>query len=362
MFEKENPNIELTILDLTANYYAPPEPDKTDPSYIGDVRTDVYELDSVFLADFVKNNKIQPLPDDLLLPADQLLKNAYAGSMFNGKRYGSAHWACGNFLFFMKANAPAKAPTTIKELASLMGSDPNQRLLADMRGRLTLGEFYLGAAVAKYRDFSGHLSPADPSLLEDLVSIFKLCPAGSCRDQIYHEDTGTYGQAFALGRSKALIGYSELLHSVLKEGVLNGAPPKDGDLAVEALPLDEAGMAPVSWIDSFAIRTGCTDDCYKASSQFIKFMQRDDIYMKLLLPTEPSYLNDPTNAKPVAAYLLPAKASLYANNDLIEAAHLYPKLKTLIETASVPTGTNLNADLRAVSKAVDKALTDATPK
>lgn len=37
------------------------------------------------LADFVNANKIQVLPDSVLLPADQLLKNAYAGSMLDGK-------------------------------------------------------------------------------------------------------------------------------------------------------------------------------------------------------------------------------------------------------------------------------------
>src|SRR6266849_1998160 len=107
LFEAENPNIELSVLDLSANYYAPPKAGAPpDPTYIGDVQADVYELDSVFLADFVNGKKIQALPEDILLPADQLLKNAYAGSMLDGKRYGSAHWACGNFLFFTKDSAP----------------------------------------------------------------------------------------------------------------------------------------------------------------------------------------------------------------------------------------------------------------
>src|ERR1700742_4811967 len=65
LFEAENPDIELVVLDLSDNYYAPPEDGKTDPTYIGQVQTDVYELDSVFLADFVKDHKIQPLKDDI---------------------------------------------------------------------------------------------------------------------------------------------------------------------------------------------------------------------------------------------------------------------------------------------------------
>lgn len=363
LFEAENPNIELTILDLSANYYAPPKPtDPPDPTYIGNVQTDVYELDSVFLADFVNQNKIKPLPDDILLPADQLLKNAYTGSMLNGKRYGSAHWACGNFLFFTKDSAPAKNPTTLTELGALIGSDPKEKLLVDMRGRLTLGEFYLGAAYAKYQDFQGHLSPTDESLLADLVRVLKMCPSASCRDQIFHELTGIYGQEFALGRSKALIGYSELLHSVLTEATLNGTM-QDGDLRVAALPLDDAGTVPISWVDSFAVSTACSDECYQDASKFIRFMQRDDVYLKLLLPGKPSFLTNPNpkGTAPVPAYLLPAKASLYTNADLLIAAHLYPDLKRLIEGASVPMAIDLNKSLRSVSSDVDTALKKAVP-
>lgn len=359
LFEAENPNVELTILDLSANYYSPSkDPKKPDPTYIGDAQTDVYELDSVFLADFVNQKKIRSLPDDLLLPADQLLKNAYAGSMLEGKRYGSAHWVCGNFLFFTKDSAPAKTPTTLRELEALMGSEAEQKLLVDMRGRLTLGEFYLGAAYAKYKDWSivkDHILPADESLEADLVRVLRMCPAGSCRDQIFHELTGIYGQEFAVGRSRALIGYSELLHSVLLEGM------SDGALRVAALPLDDAGAAPISWVDSFAIRAGCGGDCYKDASQFVKFMQRDDIYLRLLLPDKPSFLTNPKGPSPVPAYLLPAKASLYTNADLLKAAHLYKDLRPIIEGASVPTAISLNDNLRTVSSEVDAALGKAVP-
>jgi thiamine pyridinylase len=362
LFEAENPTIELTVLDLSANYYAPSKPGAPpDPRYIGDVQTDVYELDSIFLADFVSTNKIQPLPDSVLLPANQLLKNAYAGSMLGGKRYGSAHWVCGNFLFFTKTTLPAKPPVNLKELETVLGSDTNPKLLVDLRGRLTLGEFYLGAAYAKYKDWNSvrdHILPADQTLETDLVRMLKLCPAGSCRDQIFHELTGIYGQEFARGRSKALIGYSELLHSVLAEGM------PDTDLRVRALPLDDAGTVPISWVDSFSVSTGCTGECYNDAIKFIKFMQRDDVYLKLILPGKLSFLRDPdpSGSTPVPAYLLPAKVSLYSSADLLKAAHLYPELKQIIEGASVPTAVDLNKNLRTVSSEVDAALEKASPQ
>jgi thiamine pyridinylase len=359
LFEKENPDIELTVLDLSNNYYSPDKKDDVN-TYIGNVQADVYELDSVFLTDFVKHNKIKPLPDDVLLPADQLLKNANSGSMIDGKRYGSAHWACGNFLFITKAGTPTNPPTTLKDLAALMGSEPNQKMMVDMKGRLTIGEFYLGAAYAKYKEWSAvkdHLQTADTALEDDLIRIVKMCPTGMCRDSIFHELTGFYGQEFANGRAKTLIGYSELLHSVLTEGMA------DGDFDVYALPLDDAGTAPISWVDSLTVDAKCGSDCFARAAKFIKFMQRDDVYMKMLLPGKPSYLSYPIaqTPPPVPAYLLPAKASLYSNADLVKVASHYPKLKTIIEGAAVPSTEGWNDSLRKVSADVDAAIKKAVP-
>jgi hypothetical protein len=64
----------------------------------------------------------------------------------------------------------------------------------------------------------------------------------------------------------------------------------------------------------------------------------------------------------VPAYLLPAKASLYANTSLTSVARLYPALRTIIEGSVVPTDVDLNLKLRTISKAVDKALNDAVKK
>lgn len=314
--EAENPDIELVIIDLSDNYYDPSK-----PAFVGDVTADVYEVDSVFLADFVEANKIQPLPASMLLPKEELLKNAYDGSMYNGKRYGSAHWVCGNFLILAKDGAKME---TLKDLENAVGKDPKHQLLVDLRGKLTLGEFYLGAAYAKYKtpeEVAKHLDPSDQFLNEDLIRLLKLCPKGGCRDQIFHEDTGIYGQQFANGQSRALIGYSELLHSVLKEGM------KDSAFVVKPLPLDDLGIKQVSWGDSFEIGAKCTASCLAGATKFIQFMQRDDVYMDLLLPDRPSFLHNPAGPMPVPAYLLPAKTSLYSNLTLKAAAGHYDELR-----------------------------------
>lgn len=363
-FEAENPGIRLNIVDLSDNYYAPGDSAHPDPTYIGSATADVYELDSVFLADFVREKKIQPLSDDVLLSRAQLLANAYEGSELGGVRYGSAHWVCGDFLFYTKQRSPSHALETLRDLEHFVGADP-RGLMVDLRGRLTLGEFYLGAAYARYGDWAhvkDHLAVPDEGLISDLVRLLRLCTAGYCRDQIFHELTGIYGQEFAQQRAGSLIGYSELLHSVLKESELCGtACVADADLGVSPLPLDDAGVHPISWVDSFTVSTKCTDSCYQRAAAFIRFMQREDTYVKLLLPDRMSFLENPAGPAPVAAYLLPARGSLYANKDLLSAAHLYPELKAIIERASVPVSEGLNQNLRVVSKAVEAALSKAPP-
>lgn len=354
-FEERNPDIELDVIDLSSNYYDPSyEP------YVGNVKADVFELDSVFLADFVQGQKIQPLPADFLLPQGALLSNAYRGSMRDGVRYGAAHWVCRNFLFYDKSHAPASPIKTLADLETFIGPPDNGRLLLDFRGKLTVSEIYLMAAFDRFHDWSAisqKTKAVDPDLEKDLSRVLNLCPLGSCRDQVFHELTGIYGQQFGRKYSKAVVGYSELLHSVLTERELCGKDClADLDIGVSELPLDDSGATPISWVDSYVLSSGCKGACIDDARKFIAMMNSDEMYMKLLLPTGFSFLHSPAAGKPVPAYLLPAKASLYENPQLRAAAHLYPELKPLIENSAVPTDIGLNADLQTIGRAVNADL------
>jgi len=64
-------------------------------------------------------------------------------------------------------------------------------------------------------------------------------------------------------------------------------------------------------------------------------------------------MNVPKPYPPVPTYLMPAKASLYTNADLLNAAHLYPDLKALAENVTVPTDKDLNKNLRDLGKKLD---------
>lgn len=355
-FEAANPRITLNILDLRSNYYGPDE-----ANYIEKVDADVFEVDSILLAQFIADKKIRELPTDVLLPQAELLKNAYVGTQVDGRRYGAAHWICHNFLFFSKAAAPASPIRTLTDLEEFIGSggDPN-RLILDLKGKLTLGELYLDAAFDRYSDLSRVLKAVeamDPALQDDIIRLLKLCPPGRCRDAVFHEDPGIYGQLFARKHAKALIGYSELLHDVISETQACGdACISDSDLVVSDLPLDDAGSTPITWVDSFTVNSSCADQCLADASRFIKFMNQDSTYLKLLLPNGAEFLKAPTPAPVVPAYLLPAKASLYSNSSLLRHAHLYPQLRALVENSIVPTADQLNAKLRLLGSQLDEKL------
>ena len=349
------------ILDLRANYY-----DSTDVNYIGNASADVFELDSVLLRDFVTDGKIREMPKEALLPSAELLSNADRGTQLDGKRYGAAHWVCRNFLFYSVDDAPQKPVKTLTDLESFAGSKTG--LIIDLRGKSTLGEYYLMAALVRYPDwkkvYPDKFDKIDPSIEGDVTALAKYCDNASCRNKVLHDYTGTHGAEFARRRGKALVGYSESLHDVLAETGLCSAADAclpDAKIDVAELPLDDNGSKPMSWVDSFTLSTGCKAACVDDAVKFISMMNRDDTYMALLFPGSLSFLTVEKPYPRVPAYLLPAKASLYGNPDLLKAAHLYPKLKTLVENADVPTDRNLNDDLRKIGKQIDKDLDKPTP-
>jgi len=346
-FEQAHPDIQLEIIDLTDNYYGP-FADK----FIGCAKADVYELDSVFLYDFAVNKKIQELPAEAALPPDALLKNAVTGSMVNGKRYGAPHWVCGNFLFFDSSDAKLRGVKTLKELTAIIGPNPStdHGLAVDFMGKSTLGEFYLNAAFDRYGDLvqaRQHIVLYDSGLKDDLLSVSRLCEVESCRKSDYHQ-TPFFAEEFAEKHARALVGYSESLNGALtadadpKKCAAASACRTDADFDVEQVPLDDHGIHTMSWVDSLTLDKNCKDQCAKDAVAFIQFMNSDDVYLLALLP-----------AGGPPAYLLPAKASLYSNSALLAKAHLYPKLKAIIETAAVPSSLSLNEELRNAGRQLD---------
>jgi thiamine pyridinylase len=349
-FEQAHPDIQLEIIDLSDNYYGP-----FTSKYIGCTEADVYELDSVFLYDFAVNKKIQELPAEAVQPAGALLKNADLGSMVNGKRYGAPHWVCGNFLFFDSSDSKLRGVKTLTQLKAVIGSQPklDDGLAVDLMGKSTLGEFYLNAAFDRYGDLEQarqHVVLYDSALKDDLVGLSRICVVESCRKSTYH-DTPFFAEEFAEKHARALVGYSESLNGALAANAdatkcpAGSACRADANFDVEELPLDDKGAHTMSWVDSFTLDTKCKGQCAKDATTFIQFVNSDDVFLLALLPA---------NGPP--AYLLPAKASLYSNSNLLAKAHLYSKLKAIIEEAAVPSALSLNEQLRNAGRQLDADL------
>jgi thiamine pyridinylase len=349
-FEKRYPDVRLEIIDLTNNYYGAFSDD-----YIGCVQADVYELDSVFLHDFAINGKIQALPDVASEPIEGFLKNAQLGSIVNGVRYGSPHWVCGNFLFFAVSDLKMRDIKDLKKLATVIGDHPvpSRGIAVDFMGKSTLGEFYLNAAVDRFGDFivaQQHIALFDQELEKDLFTIRDLCAGTICRDPKNHFSS-IFAEQFASKQARALIGYSESLNGALRLGTDKnqcgnpGSCLSDQDIDVEELPLDEKGARAMSWVDSFVVDKKCKARCLDDAAAFIHFMNEDETYLSALLP-----------ADGIPAYLLPAKTSLYSRPELLSKAHLYPKLRSILEGSIVPSDLGLNERLRNTGRRLDADL------
>ncbi len=114
-FEEKHDHIRVEIVDLTENYY-----DESKPKAVTNTDAAVYELDSVFVADFVKRNLIQPLPTSLVPPPSRFLPVAERASQLEGRWYGLPHWVCTNFLFFEQGDKVGDVKT-LKGLEDTLG-------------------------------------------------------------------------------------------------------------------------------------------------------------------------------------------------------------------------------------------------
>src|SRR5262245_49302119 len=136
-FEHEHREIDLHI-HVNPHYY------EHDPHHAGIVSesADVYELDSVFLADVLARHKIQPLPADVLPAAHTLVAPAQQAAFIQGVWWGWPHWVCANFLFYKRHDPQLAAIHTLQELEQVIGSSPrpHEALLIDLTGPSTLGE------------------------------------------------------------------------------------------------------------------------------------------------------------------------------------------------------------------------------
>jgi thiamine pyridinylase len=352
-FEAAYPEVALTIVDLSDNYY-----DESKPHAVTNTDADVYEVDSVFLEDLVASGRLQPLPTSLLRTGGTFLPVADAAVRLSDATYGVPHWVCTNFLF-LRSGDKLESATTLIDLRNgiTISHKAGKGLLIDMKGKSTLGELYLDALLDRDRTFekaSTHISPDtfDPDIGDVLKDVRQLCDANLCRDSGYHEADGFYARLFAHGRGRALVGYSERLYYIGEEninGCVRGECTPLSEITIRALPLSDTGSQPFAWVDSLAIAASCKYQCAADAEAFIRHTSSIDEVRTTLLP---AYNRAPR-------YLLPALAGLYIDKELTEAAPLYGPLLEGVKSAIPVRGRMLNTNLREIGRRLDN---DVLPK
>lgn len=340
-FEQEHPGVNLELIessDLVDKYYS---------GGLEKVDADVYEIDTVLLSDMIELNKITSLD---ILPSG-FTQEALEAVKREGKTYGIPHWLCGNFLFYRKGDTEVEKAVTWKELNEVLRKT-GKPLFVDFKGSSTLGEWYL-TLLAEQNSLETaqktiiESSSLDKSVVSNLSSILMNCPAGFCRNDKLHDNTGYYARAFISGKARAYIGYSESLYYGLQHGLDNCLPTSgclsENEVAVRRLPTinNDKDINGIGWVDALAIPPKLSEQKKKIALEFINFTISDRAYKKIL---EPLYGQAPP-------YLIPARKLSNINN-----APLYQQLYPAHAGRKTGTLLKLNSRLREFGKQLDQTL------
>lgn len=280
------------------------------------------------------------------------------------------------FLFFRVDDPESRR---FKQLWSLDGLEriigrplaPEQALLCDFKGKSTLGEKYLDALLDLYQNPAEALKRVDPKSLDTevvhyLSRVFSLCPGGLCDSVKHHESGQYYAKQFAHRKARVMVGYSERMYFVVDE-FLNGVredEPAVGDIEfseatnykakgkfdVDVVPAPLAdpkvanGVKMLAWVDVLTVSAACDETVREDAMNLIHFFNDAAFTRELLVP----------EFGQAPRYLLPARASLYADETLTNAAPLYTRFYSIMKNSVAITGPNLNQKLRDIGKNIDK--------
>ncbi|WP_029583842.1 hypothetical protein [Bradyrhizobium sp. URHD0069] len=355
-FERRYPTIDLRI-SFAPRYYD----HRPGKGGVIDEVADVYELDSIFLADFVEANRLQPVK----AAAAAMIPFAERAASHKGVTYGTPHWVCGNFLIYRSPDTALREVRTLHDLENAFSQPLRERggLLIDLKGSSTLGEMYLDGLMDLYQSTALALQRLDAqnpdrSVLNAMERVIKLSQSRFGRDEDYHQRSGFYGRQFARGNGRALVGYSELLHYVLTEAsqsclhdekCVDPARGKHASqIAVTEWPLADEGSQPIGWVDLFVVDVAVKGQRLRDARAFISFMIENETYRMLLIPD--------LNIREAPRYLLPAREDVYSDSDVLAAAPLYTSFRKAINNAISVSAPKLNERLRAMGAALDGAL------
>jgi thiamine pyridinylase len=353
-FEQSHPNVDLVV--------NPPcfQDDFYDPAGIirslkgeGDCAYDVIETDTAILGELVASGAVRPWPQ---LPGGISFHPAGLSASKPHQQqelYGVPHWLCNHFIMSRSESVrqARTAAALVQALAALGTPEPGTAV--DMLGSWNLPSLYLDG----WADRNGGealrsavtTASYDPAVLESMHAFVRTCASGGtnpCIDGTYHADENfdLPAQLFAQGKVDSTLGYSERLHTIIKN---LPAGASASAIKISSAPLGE-GSNPILFTDSYFLSAKCTGDCEKAALEFTAYMSQPDTFEWILMS------EDAPEAGRVPRYLLPATLDAY-EAPKVRADPFYPVLAA--ETRNgvpFPNGGLLNirkqmeADIKAV--------------
>jgi len=273
--------------------------------------------------------------------------------------YGVPHWVCGNFMFYKGGDNEVENVSNLNELeAALSNASSKNGLLIDLKGKSTIGELYLDALFDEYKDFESLKSflradNIDEMTVKNLNRLLQLTSDSLGRIDNYHDRLGYYAREFSRNEGRVYVGYAESGYYMITEQ-LQSCSFEDSCIQTEEIKIGEwaisdKGSKPIGWVDMFVIDSNVKGQKLIDAQKFIEFMMLDETFKLVLMPG--------WNESP--RYILPAKANLYSDSELIKCAPLYKQFYPIIKKATPVSDIGLNYNLRQIGRKLDNEfLTD----
>lgn len=349
-FERINPDVDL-VIRLNANYYE-------EVGGILEEEADIYELDCIFLEDFVAKKKIQPLPINLFLTDKFPVAPALLSTYFNRTKYALPHWVCGNFLFYDKNDSVMDKVATLKDLENAIGENPTIKngLLVDLKGAASLGEMYSDGLWDLCAYTQKAYSPSvfctvekmDMEVVKNIGRLPKLTYSNWGRVEEYHLEGEFYARQFAKGNGRAFVGYSEALYNVItaankpckaEENCLNPA-----NIGINTFILADKANIPIGWTDAFGLDAQLSGQKLSDAENFLTFCISDAIYKMALIP----------ESGEAPRYLLPAYKECYSDPEILKKAPLYSDFFPIVERMMPISARRIAFSLQMIGEKIDK--------
>lgn len=308
---------------------------------------DVFEFDGIGLEYYVRNNWVTALAQDEVKEPEDILDFAWKGSMVDGRMYAIPRLACTYVLIYREDDKALAGASGLQGLYRVIGDGPaklpggqaepvpedGRGLLIDMSGGTDCACLYLDA----FEDLSGkyNVRPRLPSALElDTGGLGDLRLLGKMAGKPQALFAEAYGAPpkrpawFGSGKGRALVGYSERLYYIPK-GVHAG-------LRVRDLPMADQNQVNNLFVDMLGVNARLRGRRRTLAIELANLCASKDTLLECLLPC---------GDKP-SQYLLPVRASVLADPELLSKAPLYKDLGRLLDASTNPRAFRIGPEYR----------------